>query len=314
MTEIIQVIVLGLLQGVAELFPISSLGHTVIIPAYLGWGNLNTSSTFLPIVVTLHLGTALALLAFYWRDWAALLRAFWKTSIKGRLDADPEGRTIWLVIVGTIPVGLLGLILQKVIQNAFFSARWPVLPAFFLFLNGIILLLGERLRTRAIGVKDANTPEANTPEANKAQPIEGQVGINDLTFPQAFFIGVAQSLALIPGISRSGVTMVACLRARLNHEDALRFTFLLATPVILAAALLEVPYLFPASRTTQLAALLGGIVAAIAAFLSVKFLTRYFRVGNLTPFAYYSMGVGLISFFFFVPLALGWFTLPWAIQ
>lgn len=304
MTEIIQVIVLGLLQGVAELFPISSLGHTVIIPAYLGWGNLNTSPTFLPIVVTLHLGTALALLAFYWRDWAALLRAFGKTAIKGRLDADPEGRTIWLIIVGTIPVGLLGLFLQKYIQNAFFMARWPVLPAFFLFINGIILLLGERMRTRATGVKESQKEESTISE----------VGINQLSFPQAFLIGLAQALALIPGISRSGVTMVACLRSRLNHEDALRFTFLLATPVILAAALLEVPTLFSASRTTQVAALLGGIVAAIAAFLSVKFLTRYFRVGNLTPFAYYSMGVGLISFFFFLPLALGWFTLPWAVQ
>jgi undecaprenyl-diphosphatase len=303
MTVIIQVIVLGLLQGVAELFPISSLGHTVIIPAYLGWGNLNTSPNFLPIVVTLHFGTALALLAFYWRDWAALLRAFVKTAIKGRLDADPEGKTIWLVIVGTIPVGILGLFLQKYIQNAFFSARWPVLPAFFLFINGIILLFGERMRTRATGVKGLQK-ESSVPE----------VSIDSLTFPQALLIGLAQALALIPGISRSGVTMVACLRARLNHEDALRFTFLLATPVILAAALLEVPTLFSASQTYQIAALLGGIVAAIAAFLSVKFLTRYFRVGNLTPFAYYSMGVGLISFFFFVPLALGWFTLPWAVQ
>ena len=119
------------------------------------------------------------------------------------------------------------------------------------------------------------------------------------------FIGLAQALALIPGISRSGVTMVACLQARLNHEDALHFTFLLATPVILAAGLLEVPKLFGVSHTTRLAALLGGLVAAVAAYLSVKFLTRYFRVGSLTPFAYYSIGVGLVSFFFFLPLALG---------
>jgi undecaprenyl-diphosphatase len=300
MTEIIQVIVLGLLQGVAELFPISSLGHTVIIPAYLGWGNLNTSPNFLPIVVTLHLGTALALVVFYWRDWAALVRAFFKTAVKGRLDADPQGKTIWLVIVGTIPVGLLGLFLATFIQNAFFSSRWPVLTAAFLCVNGIILLFGENMRARAISV-DAK-------EAKKTQ-----VGIDDLSFVQAFFIGLAQALALIPGISRSGVTMVACLQAKLNHEDALHFTFLLATPVILAAGLLEVPKLFGAgvSQHTQLAALLGGIVAAVAAYLSVRFLTRYFRVGSLTPFAYYSLGVGLVSFFFFLPLALGWFTLPW---
>jgi undecaprenyl-diphosphatase len=301
MTEIIQVIVLGLLQGVAELFPISSLGHTVIIPAYLGWGNLNTSPNFLPIVVTLHLGTALALLAFYWRDWAALLRAFFKTAVKGRLDADPQGKTIWLVIVGTIPVGLLGLFLATFIQSAFFSSRWPVLTAAFLCVNGIILLFGENMRARAISA-----------DAKQSKKI--QVGIDDLSFVQAFFIGLAQALALIPGISRSGVTMVACLQARLNHEDALHFTFLLATPVILAAGLLEVPKLFHVSHTTQLAALLGGLVAAVAAYLSVRFLTRYFRVGSLTPFAYYSIGVGLVSFFFFLPLALGWFTLPWAVR
>ncbi len=303
MTEIIQVIVLGVLQGVAELFPISSLGHTVIIPAYLGWGNLTTSKNFLPIVVTLHLGTAIALIIFYWRDWAALLRAFVKTSLAGRLDADPQGKTIWLVIVGTIPVGLLGLFLQKVIQNAFFAAAWPVLPSAFLFLNGIVLLLGERLRVRATG---------EVPAGKETGLV--QVSINELSFVQAFFIGLAQSLALIPGLSRSGVTMVACLRARLNHEDALRFTFLLATPVILAAALLEVPALIPASRDTQLAALLGGIVAGVAAFLSVKFLTRYFRIGKLTPFAYYSMAVGLVSFLFFLPLSLGWYTLPWGVH
>ena len=305
MTEIIQVIVLGVLQGVSELFPISSLGHTVIIPAILGWGNLNTSSTFLPIVVTLHLGTATALVIFYWRDWVALMRALVKTSIKGRLDADPEGKTIWLVIVGTIPVGLLGLFLAKVIENVFFAARWPVATAGFLFLNGVILLLGERMR------RGATTSAASA--ANKESGVV-RMGINDLSFVQAFFIGMAQALALIPGISRSGVTMVACLRARLDHEEALRFTFLLATPVILAAALLEVPNLFPASHTTQLAALLGGIVAGVAAFLSVKFLTRYFRVGDLTPFAIYSMAVGLASFLFFVPLALGWYTLPWAVH
>src|SRR5215469_16555046 len=301
MTETIQVVVMGLLQGVAELFPISSPGYTVIIPAYLGWGNLNTSPTFLPIVVTLHVGTALALVVFYWRDWVALVRAFFVTAVKGRLDADPQGKTIWMVIVGTIPVGLIGLFLQDPIQNVFFSARWPVLPAAFLCLNGGILLFGDRMRDREqiIEVK-----------SSKAH----HISIDDLTFLQAVMIGSAQAFALIPGLSRSGVTMVACLRARLNHEDALHFTFLLATPVILAAALLEVPTLFSASQTYQIAALLGGIVAAIAAFLSVKFLTRYFRVGNLTPFAYYSMGVGLVSFFFFLPLALSWFTLPWAVQ
>ncbi len=297
---LIQVLLLGLLQGVAELFPISSLGHTVIIPGILGWGNLTTSETFLPIVVTLHLGTALALLCFYWRDWAILVRAFFRTALKGRLDADPQGRTIWLLIVGTIPVGLLGLFLQKPIQNAFFQERWPVLPAAFLAFNGAVLLMGEVLRRR------------QEPGGLDRLKVEASFGsINDLSFPQAFFIGLAQAGALIPGISRSGISMVAGLRARLSHEEALRFSFLLATPVILLAALLEIPKLFGAGQSVLLDAFAGGAMAFIAAFLSVMFLTKYFQVGRLTPFAYYCLGAGLLSFLFFAPLALGYFRLPW---
>lgn len=300
MDQLIKVIVLGLLQGVAELFPISSLGHTVIIPGILDWGNLTTQDSFLPLVVTLHLGTALALLIFYWRDWVALVRAFFKTALAGRLDADPQGKTIWLVIVGTIPVGLLGLFLEKPIKNAFFSTPYPVLPAAFLALNGAVLFLGERLRQRA--------ESANLDRVKQEQQF---CGVNDLTFVQAFFIGLAQAGALLPGISRSGITMVAGMQARLRHEEALRFAFLLATPVIGGAGVLEVPKLFHAGTATIVAAIIGGIVAALAAFVSVTFLSRYFEVGRLTPFAYYCLGAGLLSFLFFVPLALGLYTLPW---
>lgn len=300
MQTLIQVIVLALLQGVAELFPISSLGHTIIIPGLLGWGDLTTSETFLPIVVTLHLGTAVALVVFYWRDWLALVRAFFKTLMARRLDADPQGRAIWLVIVGTIPVGILGLALEKTIDKVFFSVQWPVLPAAFLCLNGAILLVGERMRQRAepAGVDRVKQEQAfNT--------------IDDLTFKQAFFIGFAQAGALLPGISRSGITMVAALQAKLRHEDALRFTFLLATPVILAASLLEIPKLRHAGTHILMDAGIGFVVAFAAALFSVRFLTRYFETGRLTPFAYYSLAAGLISFFIFAPLALGLFQLPW---
>ncbi|HLZ21383.1 MAG TPA: undecaprenyl-diphosphate phosphatase [Ktedonobacterales bacterium] len=296
----VQVVVLGLLQGVAELFPISSLGHTVILPGLLGWGNLTTNESFLPIVVTLHLGTAVALLAFYWRDWVDLVRAFFKTALSGRLDADPHGKTIWLVIVGTIPVGLIGLILQKPIQNMFFAAKWPVLPAAFLCLNGAVLLVGERLRQHS-----------EPTGVDRFKQEQAFAKVDDLSFAQAFFIGLAQALALIPGISRSGVTMVAGMRAQLSHEEAIRFAFLLATPVIAAAALLEVPKLFSAGTQVLTAALAGGVVAALAAFLSVRFLTRYFQVGRLTPFAYYCLAVGFLSFAFFSALSLNVFTLPW---
>jgi undecaprenyl-diphosphatase len=301
MDLLIKVIVLGLLQGVAELFPVSSLGHTVIVPGILDWGNLIKQESFLPIVVTLHLGTAVALLFFYWRDWVALVRAFFKTAVKGRLDADPQGKTIWLLIVGTIPVGLLGLFLETPVKNLFFSAPVPLLPAAFLFLNGVILLGAERLRQRQ---------EPQGVDRLKQESVF--LRIDDLNFAQAFFIGLAQAAALIPGISRSGVTMAASMRAKLSHEEALRFTFLLATPVIGAAALLEVPKLvLHADRTTQIAAVVGFFVALAAAWLSVKFLTRYFQIGRLTPFAYYCLGAGLLSFLFFLPLALGVYTLPW---
>ena len=293
MGEVIKVIVLALLQGVTELFPVSSLGHTIIVPDLLGWGSLVQSDTFLPIVVVLHLGTAIALLTFFWRDWLALIRAFFKTLFARRLDADPQGKTIWLVIVATIPVGLLGLIFEKQIDEIFFAAPYPLIPAAFLCLNGAVLYGAEKLRQRA-----------EPKDVSREKQEQTFKSIDEMSFLQAFLIGTFQATALIPGISRSGITMVGCLRAKLRHEDAARFTFLLATPVIGAAALKEIPVLFGASKNIIEAAIVGGIVAGVAAFLSVKFLMRYFEVGRLTPFAFYCFGAGLIAFAYFAPLAL----------
>ena len=147
--ELLQVLFLAVLQGVTELFPVSSLGQSIIIPGLFGWGNLLTSETFVPILVMLHLGTATALLTFFWRDWVELIAAFFKTAFAGRLDAHPQGKTIWLIIVGTIPVGLAGLLLNGPIKAIFFSSQWPVIPAAFLCLNGTILFAGEYLRRRS---------------------------------------------------------------------------------------------------------------------------------------------------------------------
>jgi undecaprenyl-diphosphatase len=294
LARLIQVIALALLQGVAELFPISSLGHTVIIPGLLGWGNLIKQESFLPLVVLLHLGTAVALLTFFWRDWVVLIRAFFRTALAGRLDADPHGRTIWLVIAGTIPAGLLGLLFEKPIQRIFFSSSAPVLVAAFLALNGAVLFAGELQRRRA---EPAGLDRAKQEQAFRR--------IDDLTFSQALLVGLAQAGALVPGISRSGITMVAGMRANLSHEEAARFTFLLATPLIGAAGLLEVPKLFSANNVGMLPyALIGGVVAAVAAFLSVKFLMRYFQVGRLTPFAYYCLAAGTLAFLILLPHAL----------
>ena len=299
--QLIKVIVLGLLQGFSELFPVSSLGHTVLIPALLGWGNLNTNDQFLPIVTALHLGTTIALLAFYWRDWLALIRAFFKTLFAGRLDAHPQGKTIWLIIVGTIPIGITGLILQKPIEALFFSSAWPVLPAAFLCANGTVLYVAEALRQREEPVKL---------DRAKQEQVYGTIA--DLTFKQAIIIGCAQIFALLPGISRSGVTMVAGMRARLSHEEALRFAFLLLVPVIAAASLLELPKLVKAGHEAVIDAALGTIAAGIVAYLSVRFLTRYFRVGRLTPFAFYCLGAGVVLFVIFALLQLGVIHLPWA--
>jgi undecaprenyl-diphosphatase len=300
MDQLIRVIFLGLLQGASELFPVSSLGHTVIIPGFLGWWKLTTDESFLPIVTSLHLGTTVALLCFYWRDWVALIRAFFKTAFAGRLDADPQGKTIWLIIVGTIPIGITGLVLEKPIQQLFFAAQWPVLPAAFLCMNGAVLYVAEALRQRS---EPAGLDRA------KREQLYGRV--EDLTFRQALLIGFAQILALLPGISRSGITMVAGMQARLSHEEALRFAFLLLVPVIGAAGLLEIPKLFHAGSAAVIEAAAGSVAAGIAAFISVKFLSRYFKVGRLTPFAFYCLGAGLLSFLLFVPLSLGLIQLPW---
>jgi undecaprenyl-diphosphatase len=301
MDELIKVIILAILQGFSELFPVSSLGHTVIIPAYLGWWKLTTSDSFLPIVTVLHLGTTVALLAFYWRDWVALVRAFFKTIIAGRLDADPQGKTIWLIIVATIPIGIVGLILQKPIEDLFFATQWPVLPAAFLCANGAVLYVVEALRQREEPAR-----------LERAKQEQVYATIDDLTFKQAVVIGCAQIFALLPGISRSGITMVAGMRSRLSHEEALHFAFLLLTPVIAAASLLEIPKLIKAGHAAVIDATIGSIVAAVVAYVSIRFLTRYFRVGRLTPFAFYCLGAGAISFVAFALLSTGVIHLPWA--
>ncbi len=275
---------LALLQGVTELFPVSSLGHTVVIPGALGWGNLLSSEHFLPLVVTLHLGTAAALLIFFWRDWLAIIRAFFSTLAKRKIGEDPNERLAWMIIIGTIPAGLIGLIFQNPLESLF---SIPELAAIFLILNGSILFLGELMRRRA---------EPKTFERRKQELVFKD--LNQLTWKDALFIGSMQALALIPGISRSGVTMVAGLSQGLTHKAAARFAFLLATPLILAAGVLEVPKLFGDMNALTIA-VVGGLVAGIAAYLSTRFLMRYFEIGRLDPFAFYCWGAGLLAVLLF---------------
>ncbi len=269
--SVVQALWLAVLQGFSELFPISSIGHTVLVPKLLGWNIDQQSRTFLPFLVTLHLGTAAALLLFFWRDWLALVSALLRSVMRGKLTSDPDEHLAWMVVFGTIPTGIIGLFLETPLRRLFAA---PIVAAVFLIVNGFIMFFGERLR-------------------RGAPPSQG---LDSISWRTAVRIGFVQSAALVPGISRSGTTIVAGLLAGLKHEAAARFSFLLATPIILAAGLLEVPVLLGADGRSMLAlALIGGIVAGVTAWLSVKFLMRYFEFGRLDPFAYYCWAFGALS-------------------
>jgi undecaprenyl-diphosphatase len=273
-----QAIGLALLQGVSELFPVSSLGHTILVPAVLHWHNIDRSSpSFLAFVVVLHLGTALALILFYRNLWSAIVRALVISVVRGHLSDDRDERIGWRLVVGTIPVGILGVIFEAPVRRLFGS---PAPAAIFLLLNGLVMFAGEALRRRQ---------RAGRAEKSKA--------LEELSYPASLLVGVAQAFALLPGVSRSGISMVAGLLCDLDHEHAAQFSFLLATPVILAAALLEIPKLLaPQAHLILVEAICGGIAAGVAAYLSVAFLTRYFRSNDLRPFGWYCVAVGAICF------------------
>jgi undecaprenyl-diphosphatase len=288
----VQAMLLAVLQGVSELFPVSSLGHTVLLPALLRWNVDESSESFLAFVVVLHLGTALALIVFYRNDWIAIIRAFVASVVRGRFTNDPNERTAWLLVAGTIPVGILGVLLESYVKKLFAS---PIPVSLFLFANGFIMLLGEWLRRRQHPKTEANpTPRAGSAIDKRYRRLD------ELTPRDGVFVGFAQSLALLPGISRSGSAIVAGLLRDLHHEDAARYSFLLATPVILAASLLEFPKLFaPDAHVVLVQAIVGGIIAGITAYASVAFLTRYFRHNDLSPFAWYCIAAGAVSFLLF---------------
>jgi undecaprenyl-diphosphatase len=284
-----QIIFLAVLQGVTELFPISSLGHSVIIPGLLGWGNIinDTScggqSCFLPIIVALHLGTSIALVIYFWRDWLQIFLTLVKNIKEGEVHTGTEEWVSWLIIIGIIPAAILGVLLETPLKRVFAS---PTIAAAFLVVNGSILFAGERLRRRA--EEKMTFSNAKEREANFRS-------LSSLSWKEALIVGLAQSLALIAGISRSGVTMVAGLGVRLNHEDAARYSFLLGTPLIGLAALLEIPQLVGQTAQTWLYVAIGAVIAGIVAYLATKFLMKYFETGRLYPFAYYCWGAGLVS-------------------
>jgi undecaprenyl-diphosphatase len=281
-----QAVVLGLLQGVTELFPVSSLGHTVIFPHLFGWDNIvswesEPESPWLAFVVMLHVGSAIGLLIYFWKDWVQIIGAFFASLRKRRVETPME-RLAWLIIVATIPVGILGLVLEHPLRVALAK---PLSASIFLVVNGFILLGAERYRKRA------EVRELSRREGAKA---DGGRELRTLDFREAAVIGVAQSSALIPGISRDGVCMASGLSRGLDNADAGRFAFLLATPPILAAGLARFGDLTGplGDGGVRNAAVIAAVVAAITAVFTVHFLTRYLRTRTLKPFGVYCLVFG----------------------
>jgi undecaprenyl-diphosphatase len=320
--------IVGLIQGITEMFPVSSLGHNVLIPALIGgsWAkDLNVAapeSPYLAFIVGLHVATAIALLIYFWRDWVRIIGGFF-SSLRERRVQTTDQKLAWMIILATIPVGLAGLAFEHAFRVIFGK---PVIAAIFLAVNGVILIAGERYRTRASLAADAALREArgraaavtaparpihavpaggsaaeaaDPPRYERDDPdaaVQADRRLATMGYQRALVIGSAQTLALLAGISRDGVAMVAGMARGLSREDAARFAFLLATPVILAAGVLKVPDLAgPLAAGIRGQILFGSVLSGVGAYLSVRFLLRYLRTRTLTPFGVYCLIVGLAS-------------------
>jgi undecaprenyl-diphosphatase len=296
----VEAVIVGAAQGITELFPVSSLGHSVLVPALIGgqWAqDLNVSapqSPYLAFIVGLHVATAAALLVFFWRDWLGIVAGFVSSVRYRRIQTSGE-RLAWLIVAATVPVGLAGLFLEKLFRT---TLGKPVPAAAFLILNGIALYAAEVLRRRT-GHPDPSTP-ADGQSTHSGEAIDDRLA--QLPMTRGVLIGSAQILALLPGISRSGIAIVAGLWRGLSHEDAARFSFLLATPIILAAGVYKIPELFgPLGAGIGGQVVAGSIASFVCAYLAVRYLTRYFETRTLTPFAIYCALAGAAS--------LAWLTL-----
>jgi undecaprenyl-diphosphatase len=273
----LQALVLGLVQGAAELFPVSSLGHSVILPQLLGWNIHQSDDYFLAFLVATHLATAIVLLGFFWRDWVRIVFGLGRSLRDREIGRDDtDAKLGWLLVVGTIPAGLLGLTLEHPLRAAFASAT---AASVFLLCNGLMLFAAELLRR-------------NAPVRQGAERSDERMA-RELRFRSALGVGAAQAIALLPGFSRSGAAMSGGLLAGLSNEDAARFAFLLATPIIGAAAVLKLPDLFgPQGNGVRGPALAGALAAAVTAYFAVRVLVRFFETNRLTPFAVYCTVAG----------------------
>jgi undecaprenyl-diphosphatase len=278
MITFFQAIIIGLLQGFTELFPISSLGHSILIADLFGWSSIISAQTekgsfYLTFLVAVHVATATALFIFYRKTWYKIVIGFIE-SIRTRSIKTVHQKLAWLLIIATIPAGIIGLVFESFLRSLF---AIPIAAAFFLIINGIILLVGDALVKRSKSTSVA----LNMQDTNRQTALA-------LTFPKAGIIGAVQTFALIAGISRSGITMVSGLFVGLSYEAAARFSFLLATPIIFLAGIYKLPDLLKASSRSFLPqTIVGALVAGIAAYIAVRFLDKYFQTKRLWPFALY---------------------------
>ncbi len=286
MITYLQALILGLLQGVTELFPISSLGHSVVLAWLFNWHGILASeskseSFFLSFLVALHVATAIALIIFYRDSWIRIVKGFFGSLQKQRIH-NADAKLAWLLLAATVPAGVFGLAFEHMLRTQFAK---PLSAIIFLIINGFLLLIGDRYLAKHAG------PTAGRSERKTAEAVE-----QNITFVRAMIIGVAQIGALFAGISRSGITMISGLYSGLNHEDAARFSFLLATPIILGAGIIKLPDFFAnqldAGARGQI--LVGAVAAGIAAYLAVRFLDKYFQNKTLRPFGFYCIGFGVL--------------------
>lgn len=275
------VIFLAALQGTTELFPVSSLGHAVVIPALFNLGVDPAAKSFVPFLTLLHLGTGVALVILYWDQWWRIVVGFFRAAVRGRIETSDE-RLAYLLVVGTIPAAVIGFLLETQLKSLF---AHPRTAATFLIVNGVILGGAEVLRRRE---------ERRRGIASGARREERFGTVEGLSYTRAGMVGIFQAAALLPGISRSGVTMAGGLLTGLRHTEAVRFAFLLATPIILGAGILEVP-LLPGSGAPVGLYTVGAVVAGVLAYVSARLLVKYFEIGRLDPFAVYCAALGVVG-------------------
>ncbi|MDE1975160.1 MAG: undecaprenyl-diphosphate phosphatase [Patescibacteria group bacterium] len=287
-----QAIFIGLLQGVTELFPVSSLGHSVVLPPLVGWNIDQNAPYFLVFLVATHIATSLVLLGFFRKDWVLIVRGIFRSLAERYIAPDDVyARLGWLIVVATVPAGMLGILFEKSFA-ALFAA--PVAVSIFLALNGVVLYGSEVLRGKNNQSLDSATP-------NDLMASDPDTKASGLTWSRAVKIGFAQALALLPGFSRTGSALAGGLLVGLDHESSARFAFLLATPIIFAAGVLKLPELIvPGNAYPVSQILVGAIAAAIGAYFSVRYLTRYFQTKTLKPFAIYCLVAGVLSFAVFI--------------